>query len=161
MPDLNKLIDLILNNIRTILFPEEIINLDLTLSKTELLMMIMLDRYGEITMSQMAEYSNVPMSTATGIVDRLVKLKYMKRNRSEEDRRIVVIALSETGEKLVYELKKQISEYVTLIDQALTDEEKSLLFSVFLKIGQLFREKSADAAPAEQQPSVLTKIKID
>ncbi|GGH31676.1 MarR family winged helix-turn-helix transcriptional regulator [Paenibacillus segetis] len=160
MSDLNKLLDLIFDNIRPILFPEEIINLDLTLSKTELLMMIMLDRYGEITMSQMAEYSNIPMSTATGIVDRLVKLGYMKRNRSEADRRIVVIALSEMGEKLVSELKKQISEYVTMIDQALTDEEKSLLFNLFIKISQLFREKSMGAAPAEQPPA-LTKIKID
>ena len=35
--------------------------------------MLFVDRYEEIIMSRIAEYINVPMSTATGIVERLVK----------------------------------------------------------------------------------------
>ena len=96
----DDLYDLFLGNIKKIFYPQDWIDLDLSFSKSELLTILYLDRYEGIIMSQIAEYINVSMSTATGIVERLVNKGYLQRERSESDRRIVVIQLTDKGKSL-------------------------------------------------------------
>lgn len=69
-------------------------------------------KHGEIIMSQIADFVNVPISTATGIVERLVKNGFMERERSDTDRRVVVIKLTDKGKKLIEEIKKSGRAYV-------------------------------------------------
>lgn len=65
----DALLDLFIDNLRKFFYPEEWIKIDLTLSKTELLALLIVDRHGEIIMSQIADYVRVPLCTATGIVN--------------------------------------------------------------------------------------------
>ncbi|MFW9793601.1 MAG: MarR family winged helix-turn-helix transcriptional regulator [Candidatus Thorarchaeota archaeon] len=51
------------------------------------------------TMSEIVKSFSLPASTATGIVDRLVKKKYVKRQHSSEDRRKVELQITESGER--------------------------------------------------------------
>jgi DNA-binding MarR family transcriptional regulator len=51
------------------------------------------------TMTEIINSFSLPASTATGIVDRLVKKKYVKRQHSSKDRRKVEIQITENGEK--------------------------------------------------------------
>ena len=51
-------------------------------------------------MTHLAESLGVPLSTATHTVDRLVAKGLVERNRSEEDRRVVEVQMSEYGRKL-------------------------------------------------------------
>ena len=85
-------------------------------------------------MSQIAAYVNVSMSTATGIVDRLVKNGFLERNRTETDRRIVMISLTKKAEKLIEEIKTTASRYISLVSDALTEEERTFMYSIFMKI---------------------------
>lgn len=145
-PLLNFLID----NLQKVLYPEDWIKVDLTLSKTELLTLLIVDRNGEIIMSQIADYIRVPLSTATGIVDRLVKNGYLKRERSESDRRIVSIQLTEKGTTILQDFKESLAEYVDRIDQVLTDEERRLLFNLFLKITKVLDQGNTEDKKVEK-----------
>src|ERR1700733_11868982 len=69
-------------------------------SREEVRAMIILDSAGRIIMSNLAEALGVPLSTATHTVDRLVTKGLAVRNRSEEDRRVVQVEMSEYGRKL-------------------------------------------------------------
>ena len=149
----NPLLNFLIDNLQKVLYPEDWIKIDLTLSKTELLALLIVDRHGEIIMSQIADYIRVPLSTATGIVDRMVKNGYLKRERSETDRRIVVIQLSEKGAKILNNFKGSLSEYVDRIDQSLTDEERRVLLNLFFKIANLL-EKDAIAEEKQEKTSV-------
>ena len=63
---------------------------------------MILDHLTESTHATMTEIVNsfsLPASTATGIVDRLVKKKYVKRQHSSKDRRKVELQITESGEK--------------------------------------------------------------
>lgn len=51
----------------------------------------------KVIMREIADFLNIPLSTATGIVDKLVTKKYLTRKHSEKDRRIVQIELTERG----------------------------------------------------------------
>ena len=50
-------------------------------------------------MTEIVNSFSLPASTATGIVDRLVKKKYVKRQHSSKDRRKVELQITESGEK--------------------------------------------------------------
>lgn len=54
---------------------------------------------GENTMSSVAKKLKITAGSLTTAVNALVRKAYVKRERSEEDRRVVYIALTEKGEK--------------------------------------------------------------
>ena len=85
-------------------------------------------------MSQIADYVNIPMSTATGIIDRLVKNGYCTRRRSESDRRVVMIALTKKAEKIIDDIKSIGQDYFERVNDALTPDEQQFLFSIITKI---------------------------
>ena len=72
----------------------------LEISREEIRAMVILDSGERIMMSNLAESLGVPLSTATHTVDRLVSKRLVERNRSEEDRRVVQVRMSEYGRKL-------------------------------------------------------------
>ncbi len=149
------LMDFFLDNLKKLFYPFFWIGFDLSLSKTEMFTLLLLDRHKEIIMSQIADYINVPMSTATGIVDRLVKKGYLKRDRSDNDRRIVVIQLTEDGQHLLDKFKVSVNKYIDIINQGLTEEEREFLFRIMLKVVNLVSESNA----SEQQETEVKEIK--
>lgn len=157
----NELFDTLFDSLRKLLYPEEWISMDLFISKSELLTLLQVDRNGEIIMSQIADYINIPMSTATGLVERLVKKGYLERARSESDRRIVTIRLTDEGKKLAGEMKETISGYIKLIYNALTEEERELLFGIFDKIGGILSKKAQGRDIAKEGDTPLKKIEIE
>ncbi|MFZ5986197.1 MAG: MarR family winged helix-turn-helix transcriptional regulator [Bacillota bacterium] len=157
----NELLDFFIDNLKKFFYPEEWINLDLSFSKSELFTMLLIEKHGEIIMSQIADYTGVPMSTATGVVDRLVKHGYLIRERSESDRRIVVIKLTAKGKGLVDELKSTAMNYIKLIYDSLTDEERLLLGKIFTKVMRVFNEKNLHDGEEEEEANKVKKIEIE
>jgi len=156
----NDLLDLFLANFRKILYPEEWIDLDLEFSKSELFAMLIVDRHGEVIMSQIADYLNIPLSTATGLINRLVKHGYVKRERSETDRRIVVIRLADPGKETVARLKGTVLRYLSLIQQTLTAEEQEMLLDVFRKVLNVLGRQDA-SGDTQRGSGALERISID
>ncbi|MBN2658045.1 MAG: MarR family transcriptional regulator [Spirochaetales bacterium] len=62
-------------------------------------------------------------STVSGIIDRLEKKDIVKRNRLEEDRRTVVISLTEGSEKYYEEYKSRRDSYMLEKMEKLDEEE--------------------------------------
>lgn len=141
MNEYENIMDLVFDSFKKILYPQEWINLDLEFSKSEIFTMLLVDKHGEIIMSQIADYINVSMSTANGVVERLVKSGYLTRDRSDIDRRIVLIRLTDKGKKLVEQLKSTIFQYVQLIYESLDDEERKLIFKIFNKVVDILNKK--------------------
>jgi DNA-binding MarR family transcriptional regulator len=155
-----EVLNLVLDNLRKVFYPEEWIQLDLTVSKTELLAMLIVDRYGEVIMSQISDYINAPLSTTTGLVNRLVKNGYLQRARSDEDRRIVAIQLTDKGKIMITEVKETIGSYLERINAILTDEERQVLFQIFMKVIETLSRKD-DVNEDGQEEKGLRKIPID
>src|SRR5262245_34952557 len=68
--------------------------------KQEMTMIEILGRRGAITMTELSDFARLCLSTATGVIDSLVSKSLVKRSRSEEDRRIVQVELTEEGQKI-------------------------------------------------------------
>jgi len=155
-----KIIDFVLDNLRKVFYPEEWIQLDLTVSKTELLAMLIVDRYGEVIMSQISDYLNAPLSTTTGLVNRLVKNGYLQRERSDEDRRIVAIQLTDQGRTMMTEVKASIGSYLERINAVLSAEERQALFQIFMKIIDTLSQKNFVPGDGKVE-QVIRKIPIE
>jgi DNA-binding MarR family transcriptional regulator len=78
------------------------LNLDLTLAQLRLL--LVLRAQGPRRMSDIAAVLGIALSTATGIVDNLVKKELAVREADPQDRRLVICRLSPQGQGLINRL---------------------------------------------------------
>ncbi|HOX27825.1 MAG TPA: MarR family transcriptional regulator [bacterium] len=56
--------------------------------------------------SDIARELNISMSTASWCIDRLEKMKYLERTRSEHDRRAVFVTLTKKGKKVIRQFEE-------------------------------------------------------
>jgi DNA-binding MarR family transcriptional regulator len=95
--------------------------LRLGISMAQLHILYTLQRSGEMPMSRLADHLNVSVSNATGLIDRIEERGFIERRRVAEDRRIVLIRVTDAGRRMLDE-----------VDAVSTD----LLRGVFGRIGR-------------------------
>lgn len=75
--------------------------LRLGISMAQLHILCTLQRTGEMPMSRLAEVLNVSLSNATGLIDRIEERGFVERTRVPEDRRVVLIRVTEAGRRML------------------------------------------------------------
>ena len=118
---------------------------ELEISREEIRALIILDSGERVKMTNLAESLGVPLSTATHTVDRLVAKGLVERNRSEEDRRVVAVEMSEYGRKLQEVFRERRKAVARSWLEPLTDEERTVFLELMYKITLL-------AKPAPEDP---------
>ena len=73
-------------------------------SMTNLHLLSMIERHGELTMSRIADLLDVSFSNATGLVDRIEERGLVERIRDPDDRRVVRVRLTEAGVRQLREV---------------------------------------------------------
>jgi DNA-binding MarR family transcriptional regulator len=66
---------------------------------------------GGLTMNELSDKMNLDTSTMTRVIDKLVRDKLIKRDRDENDRRIVIVTLTELGQEAALNLSTTVNEY--------------------------------------------------
>ena len=126
-------------------------------SKNEILIFWLLYQRNEVNMTEIAEYIHAPLNTATGIVSRMEKNGLIERNRSSEDKRIVLIGFSEKGMNQFQSLIREMVHYGTKLFSALTEEEIELFFKMTSKVKDVLKEDRKK----ETTKKKVRKINID
>lgn len=85
-------------------------------------------------MSEIAKQVSLSLSSVTGIVDKLVKAKLVKRIRSEEDRRIVRGSLTQEGRKIYQIQIEHMQAVLRAILNKLSVAEQENFLTLFQKI---------------------------
>jgi len=75
----------------------------LGISMAQLNIMYTLQRVGAMTMSHLADVLGVSLSNATGLVDRMEERGFIERSRVPEDRRVVIVRITEAGARMLDE----------------------------------------------------------
>ena len=78
---------------------------------------------GDITMSQLARRLDISESAATDLADRLVRQGLAERQADLQDRRVVVLALSEEGRRIIGRIERQRRKMAESILGALSDAQ--------------------------------------
>ena len=92
------------------------------------------------SMSSVAKSLSVPVGTLTIAMNNLVKKGYVNRARSEEDRRVVLISLSEKGEKAYYHHQKFHDDMIQAIMTDLDETQMDALTQALNKLRAFFRK---------------------
>ena len=91
-------------------------------------------------MSAIAKSLAVTVGTLTIAINNLVKKGYVNRVRSEEDRRVVLISLSEKGEKAFDHHKRFHEEMIEATLRDLNKEETEVLVRALQNLSKFFKE---------------------
>lgn len=79
--------------------------LRLGVSMAQVHIMYTVQRSGEMTMSHLAEVLNVSFSSATGLIDRMEERGIVERVRHPEDRRVVLVRVSDAGRRILADVE--------------------------------------------------------
>lgn len=90
-------------------------------------------------MTSVAKALEVTTGTLTIAVNSLVKKGYVDRVRSEEDRRVVLISLSDRGKKAYLHHRKFHEDMIEAVVDELTEEEQRVLEKALIKLHAFFR----------------------
>ncbi|MDY3919439.1 MAG: MarR family transcriptional regulator [Candidatus Limivivens sp.] len=94
---------------------------------------------GSKNMSTVARALKVTVGTLTIAVNNLVKKGYLSRVRSEEDRRVVLISLTEKGKRACRHHEKFHDEMIQATLKGLSEEETKVLVRALTNLTDFFR----------------------
>lgn len=98
--------------------------------------LIYIARHPKCMASQLAEFLGVAPTTASAIIDRLVKKELITRSRTEENRRIIQLELSPSGRKAEKSITaEQLTNCAEML-QALSTKEQAIFTSLLQKVAQ-------------------------
>ncbi len=98
-----------------------------------------IDVFEPKNMTTVAKALSVTTGTLTISVNSLVKKGYVERTRSEEDRRVVLISLTEKGRKAHAQHQKFHQEMIDAIIKELNVDEQVILEKALSNLNQFFR----------------------
>ena len=103
-------------------------------------------------MTSVAKMLMVTTGTLTISVNSLVKKGFVERVRSEEDRRVVLVSLTEKGRKAFRDHQQFHEEMVSSIIRSLTEEEQVILQKSLGNLSEFFRARALASDAKSEGP---------
>lgn len=95
-----------------------------------------------LSMSEIAEKMSHSTAAATGLVDRLENLDYVQRTHALNDRRKVMVKITDKGSALVDRIRQDIVSNLSQIMTLLPPEEQRAWLSIYEKIHSYCQSKN-------------------
>ena len=114
------------------------------LSITEIHTIEAIGKEGNRTMGEIANDLRITVGTLTTAINRLIKKGYVERKRIEEDRRVVVVYLTESGKKVFDEHTLCHKEMIDEVAKNFEDYELKVLTKALSKVSEFFEDKYQD-----------------
>ena len=108
---------------------------EVTASQLEALMLLHASRAG-LSMHELAEAQSITPSSATQLVDRLVRMGLVERLREDEDRRLVRVQLSDSARQRFEDMVRLHLRSLAALTETLLDEELRTLVGLLARIAQ-------------------------
>jgi DNA-binding MarR family transcriptional regulator len=89
---------------------------------------------GPISMGDLSRALSVPLSSATRVVDLMVKSSFVERLPDPDDRRVVRVALTETGRAMYRAVNTAIQRRVERMLRPFTPDERETLIALLRKL---------------------------
>ena len=141
--NLESIIFSYIEQFKFLIFPDQWSSVFMDFSKNELLALIYLYRYRTSNMTDIAQFINSPLNTATGVITRLEKKEMVVRIRSSQDRRIVQLALTEKASRFIDKKIGEMGEYLSQIERVLTPDEKKAAVSIINKVSTVLMDNKS------------------
>ncbi len=110
---------------------------ELTQGKISCPQMVTLDyvtRHDRATMSEIAKVLSIQTSSASVLIDRLIRKKMLTRSRDQKDRRVVWIHATAKARQVMKRIMDQKRQSIKGIFGSLSDRERQQYLAILLKI---------------------------
>lgn len=97
-----------------------------------------LSHQDSMTMTEIANRMGHTTAAATGLVDRLENLGYLQREHASDDRRKILVRITENGLALVGRIREDMVTNLMKLMQHLTTEEQANWVKIYQKIMTVF-----------------------
>lgn len=101
----------------------------------------LLNQNGSMAMGELALGINRDKSTITSLIKKLENLNLVKRDQSKDDRRKIIITLTEKGKKLKKPLTNGYEKMIKIVGQNLSGKDESQLTAILKKISSAWEGK--------------------
>lgn len=137
-------------------YQRQIAELDLTLPQAQVLRVL---RGGEMTTGRLALEMKISAPAITQLTDRLLRKELIERQVAADDRRCVLIALSEKGRRLLEQFRKRRSDIFTRALAHLTDADQKQIVEVLSKVVRALEDYESETLPADDNGKVAPTIR--
>lgn len=111
------------------------------LSVTEMHTIEAIGTSGERSMSEVAKKLNITVGTLTIAINKLIGKGYVVRRRIEEDKRVVLVGLTEKGLNANRIHERFHDEMIKATIGQLSEKEEEILIGSLSKLSEFFKEK--------------------
>jgi DNA-binding MarR family transcriptional regulator len=120
---------------------------DSGLTGPQLLVMQQIAHHGKLTAGVIAREISLSQATVTSIIDRLERKGLLKRERSQHDKRKVMLSLTDEGQVAVNKAPPLMQESFIQTFNQLEDWEQTLMLSSLQRVSDMMNATALDAAP--------------
>ncbi len=99
--------------------------------------------HGALTVSELAQKMHLDISTITRVFNHLQEKKYVKRTKSELDKRVYYCELTQIGSDKYQEIWQQISQSEQAVLDHFSDEQKELVIEFLEKLNEALKSSSS------------------
>lgn len=122
----------------------------LEIPKQQLGLLHMLTHHGNMPMKVFSDKMHISKPNLTKLVNQLIDDGLVVRSHSEEDRRIILLDITEEGKKVVKSHYKMLIEEVTNMFEVFEDSEIDELSHHFSEINRLISKLDANSCEIEK-----------
>lgn len=126
-------------NIKYLLFSKEFDRVN-NLGRRQLYTLYVLSQVDHLNMTSLAEKIGVSNQQLTKIVDKLVRKNYAERSYDENNRRVILISLTEEGKKYLSVMSKKISNSIDEHTKSISEERKQEIIKSINTLDDFLKE---------------------
>jgi DNA-binding MarR family transcriptional regulator len=104
----------------------------------------LLSNKGALKMNRIAKAFQISLPAATGLINRLVKMKLVKRSYDKNDRRVILIVLTPEGRRVTTQTKIARRKVIEEMFGCLSDQERQTYLNIIRKVKKTLYEKDRD-----------------
>jgi DNA-binding MarR family transcriptional regulator len=117
------------------------------LTGTQLLILREIDSMEEAHVGEVASRVSLSQATVTSVLDRLERLAYVKRTRSDADKRKVIVTITQSGQDKLENNPSLLQEYFIERFRELKTWEQSLILSVLQRVASMMNAEGLEVSP--------------
>jgi len=117
------------------------------LTGPQLVILQEITRSGEVTAGEIARAVSLSQATVTGILERMEKRGLLARQRSDRDKRRIMVRITESGRQIIEEAPPLMQEAFVEKFSSLQDWEQTMILSALQRLVSIMDATTIQAAP--------------
>ena len=104
------------------------------ISFPQMVALVYISKKSCVSMKSIANNLGIKMSSASTLIDRLIRDKMLTRRHDEKDRRIVQISITAKGTEVIHQILHQKERSIAQVFAVLTEEERAQYLRILKKV---------------------------